>query len=253
MQRLGDNIEIITEKAEAKNRYHVGWSWNDFRGKKRLSELRPQWASSNATGRQGTSLLITSLKDSQLWEQAETLERFKVRLSQMISPYAKLPQFKIRGRINNRELELADISDKIRSLAALRYTVDFDGTNMTIAGRMRLDYVRPAIRRSNSDEEQREFDDLVADDDGKAFFEFLSQQRASARFQLDRDGKSGWLCRYGATYSWDQVDKAELVASDYANPGSFHAEVDSFNLEDDERSVFAGSQQYKQYVKNFGA
>jgi signal transduction histidine kinase len=251
VQRLGDNIEILTEKPGANSRYHVGWSWNDFKGKKRLSELRPRWNSSKPSGTRGTTLLVTELKDIQVWEQDETLERFKVRLSQMISPYAKLPQFKIRGRINDRELELADISDKIRSLATLRYTADFDGKQLAIAGRMRLDYIRPPIRKANSEEDQREFEDLVADDDGKAFFDFLAQQRAAARFNLERDTKSGWFCRYSTNFSWDQVDKAEVVASSYANPGPFHAEVDNFNLEDDDRSVFAGSQQYKQYVKNF--
>ncbi|HYE18500.1 MAG TPA: sensor histidine kinase [Tepidisphaeraceae bacterium] len=252
VQRLGNNIEITTEKMGASNRYHVGWSWNDFRGKKRLSELRPKWGMSPAAGKQGTKLLITDLRDKETWEQKDTLDRFKVRLSQMISPYTKFPQFKLRGSINNRDLELADISEKIRSLATLRYVVEFNGNTLTISGRMRVDYIRPPSRKTNSEEEQRDFDELVADDQGDEFFAYLAAQRAATRFKLEKDGRTGWFCRYSTTYTFDEIDKAQLVGTGFANPGPFYAEIDSFNLEDEDSGVFSGSQQYKQYVKDFG-
>lgn len=252
VQRLGDNIEIITEKKDADDRYHVGWSWNDFRGKKKLSDLRPQWKSTAATGKKGTKLLITGLQNIATWEDQETLDRFKIRLSQMISPYAELPEFAIKGRINERKLELADISEKIRSLATLRYLIDFDAGTMSVSGRMRLDYIRPPWRTRNAEEEQREFEDLVADDDGKAFFEFLLSKKAAPRYQLVRESKPGWFCGYSASFRLDDIDKVELANGTAVSPGPFHAEMDNFNLEDDERSVFAGQQQYKQYVKNFG-
>lgn len=250
VQRLGDNIEIITESENAKNRYHVGWSWSDFKDKKRLSQLQPKWKTRKAEGRKGTKLLITGLQDISSWEDRDTLETFRDRLSQMISPYSQFEKFRINAIVNKKRLELADISEKIRSLATLRYTIDFDGEYMTINGRMRLDYIRPSKRAAAED--KQDFIDLVVEDKGEALFDYLKSLKDDSVFELKRERRAGWFCRYQTKIELSQIDKFHQLNGHFANPGPFSAEIDNYSLEEDEsKAVFKEASTVKQFVKAF--
>jgi hypothetical protein len=54
--------------------FHVGWSWNDFIGMKRLSELEPRWKEVPARKRKGTRILITSLRDPETWANEQAFD-----------------------------------------------------------------------------------------------------------------------------------------------------------------------------------
>ena len=250
VQRLGDNIEIITEVAQAQNRYQWDGRGTTSKTRNDFLNFQPEWKTSKAEGRKGTKLLVTGLQNISSWEDKETLDTFRDRLSQMISPYAQFPQFRINATVNGHRLELADISEKIRSLATLRYTIDFDGECMVINGRMRLDYLRPSKRAPEQD--KRDFEDLVAEDDGVALFDYLKSLKEDSVHQLKKEKSAAWFCRYQANIELSQIDKSHRTDDGFANPGSFYAEIDNYSLEADEsKAVFKEASAVKQFVKAF--
>ena len=55
VQRLGFNIEIFTQPIKEDCIYHVGWSWNDFRGEATLSTVPVKWKKLDAPEKQKDS------------------------------------------------------------------------------------------------------------------------------------------------------------------------------------------------------
>jgi signal transduction histidine kinase len=170
----------------------------------------------------------------------------------MISPYREVRNFIVSATVNGTRLDLAEFTEKVRETAQLRYRIDFDGTNFSVKGRARLNFFRP-----EKEEDRLQFKHLVETDEGMAFYDFLSTKKHAASLRLKKADTPGWFVTYELNVPFESIDKMELVEDEFtdgpqkANPGPFHAEVDSFDLgtETLEQSVFGRASEYKDYVK----
>jgi hypothetical protein len=98
----------------------------------------------------------------------DEVNELETRLSSMISPYEEAREFSVFASLNGTDLELLSISAKLRETAQLRYSLEFDGSSLTVTGHARLNYIRP--ESAATVDEKAEFKTLIEDDHGEAFF-----------------------------------------------------------------------------------
>jgi len=251
-QRLGLNIELFTTPKGATITHHVGWAWQAFRTEQTLMEVPINWDTSEGTQRRGTRLLISSLREPEQWE-GSAFARVAAELSQMISPYSEIQNFAIQGTVNGKELELAEISERVRKGAQVRYKLRFDGKVFHIDGRARLDLLRPS-----SAKDAEAFEQLVDADGGAAFLEFLESQNHATQCRLKRARSQEWFVEFALDRPFGDIDKLERTAATDAlplqpfSPGPFQAEIDAFDLGRSataKQSVFDTAADYRQHIK----
>jgi hypothetical protein len=250
-QRLGYNLEIFTRPEKSDVEYHVGFSWRDFQKASQFSEVPVFVKTSPAQRKFGSTLLISDLRDKNYWS-TDAASKLEEDLSKMISPYREVRNFRVAATVNGTRLDLAEFTEKVRETAQLRYRVDFDGKDFSVKGRARLNFFRP-----EKDEDKLQFKHLVETDEGMAFYDFLSKKKNATSLNLNKADGPGWFVTYELNKPFDDMDTMELVEDDLthqpqkASPGSFHAEIDSFDLgtETLEQNVFGRVSEYKDYIK----
>jgi signal transduction histidine kinase len=291
-QRVGYNVEIFTKPKGGDTQFHVGWSWKDFEGEKTLSQVPIKWQPQPSAFNQksGTTLLVSDLREPEVWDgknvgDRPAFEAFQQKLSQMISPYWDFQSFRISGSVNDKQVELAEITSRVRNLAHLRYRIDFDEQILSIAGRARLSFLRPRFG-----DELSEFSRLVDADQGEKFFNFLADQKRATEFGIRKGRSSAWFVEFSCKNDFaslpavrlvdsTQIDGGDEVASARAptdrlqqggapaaaqseseitkrvpaSPGPFHAEVDAFDLGHEPtggENVFDSLSEYRNYIKD---
>lgn len=226
-QRLGKNLEMITRTAGSSVQQRVWFSWDEFIDQRVLSQVSISREERAATRPRGTTLIISSLRDSAVWEGRGATE-LETRLSQMISPYRAVRDFIVQANVNGHDLNFVEISDRLRDFAQIRYVLDFDGAMLTIRGKARLQYVRPESAANQNDKAL--FRRLVEDDGGSAFFAFLTSRKRAEDFQLQKTSPDGWFVAFERRLELVEIDKKVLIDGHAANPGPFNGEIDFFSL-----------------------
>lgn len=245
-QRLGYNMEIFTRSRDSDIEYHVPFSWRDYMGDVTLAEVPVPYTEVTPPQRKkGTKLVISDLRNVAAWT-GEAVSRLETDLSQMISPYRETRDFTIAAIVDGRRLDLAEITEQVRQSAELRYLVDFDSEVFRVKGKARLAFLRPENK-----EDQRLFRELVEADSGERFLRWLQTQPRARSMNLSRAKDESWFIEYGYDKVFDRLDPLELVDGAPANPGPFHAEVNSFDLGRsgvEEQNVFGRVSDYRRYV-----
>ncbi|MDR2560728.1 MAG: ATP-binding protein [Holophagales bacterium] len=227
VQRLGDNIEIST-KAQGDSGYRFGFSWSSFATAPSLKNVDIHFAKVNFSRPHGTTVVVSGLKESNFWQGQDAIKRLEQKLSQMISPYKEIRDFIVFVEVDGKHLELIEVSDRLRDTATMRYSLDFDGVQIIIQGRARLEFFRTA-----NDKDAEQFALIAESDDGNAFFDFLQTQKQSRQFELTRSLSNPWFVEFRCQRKLDTLDKKERLDDadgSIANPGPFIGEVDVFNL-----------------------
>ena len=251
VQRLGENLEIFT-KSKQESGYHFGFSWTDFETAPKLEDVDIHLNDINYSQSQGTKVVISELREPDYWRGQAPLKRLEQELSRMISPYKKLRDFSVIVEVDGKRLELLEISDNLRNVAPIRYYINFDGTELVIKGRARLDF----FRSSASQKEADQFSLLAESDNGKAFWEFLKNQKIAKSLNLLRSKSNKWFVEF----TWhrmlmdlDKIVEAPENNNYIANPGPFFGEVDSFDLGATAfkfQSVFDRMNEYRKHIKS---
>lgn len=250
VQRLGENLEIFT-KAKGDSGYHFGFSWLDFETAPKLENVDIHLAEVQYPRQHGTKVVVSGLKEPDIWRGQVAIKRLEQELSRMISPYRQIRDFTVAVEVDGKSLELLEVSDRIRDIAPVRYKLAFDGTQIVVQGRARLDHFRPSIAK-----EAEQFALIAESDDGKAFFDFLQAQKLSRTLGLTRSRSKHWF----VDFHWqrllsdlDKVQRANDGAGTVANPGPFAGEVDSFDLGAmafQNQSVFDGISEFRRHIKD---
>jgi signal transduction histidine kinase len=249
VQRLGDNLEIFTKTKNASG-YHLGFSWLDFQTAPKLENVDIHLEEAKYPHKHGTKVVVSGLKEPEIWRGQGAVKRLEHELSQMISPYRQIRDFSVLVEVDGKRLELLDINDQIRDIAPIRYNLSFDGMEFIIQGRARLDFFRPS---SSKDAEQ--FTLIAESDDGKAFFDYLHNQKRAQTLGLTRSRSRHWFVEFCWKKELADIDKVHHVSensNNVANPGPFVGEVDSFDLGAaafKNQSVFDGISEYRRYIK----
>ncbi len=227
VQRLGENLEIFT-KAKGDSGYHFGFSWLDFETAPKLENIDIHLAEVKYPRPQGTKVVVSGLKEPQIWQGQAELKRLEKTLSGMISPYKDIRDFTVAVEVDGKPLELLEISDRLRDIAPVRYDLTFDGNQIIIQGRARLDFFRPSVQK------EADIFALIAEaDNGDAFFQFLNEQKLATSVGLRRSRSKQWFVEFRCQRSIEDLDKIVPLSfgtRGIANPGPFTGEVDSFDL-----------------------
>jgi signal transduction histidine kinase len=246
-QRLGYNLEIFTRPEGAGIEHHVFFSWKSFQGQQSLSSVTIHRDTYSTDKKKGTTLIISDLRDISMW-RGDAVDQVQKSLSAMISPYKAVRDFVVAATIDGREIELTEISTKIRDTAQLKYTFKFDGEMFDVQGRAKLIFFKPDV-----EDESEAFRRLVEEDGGKRFFTYLSARRAAQRFALKRWSSDRWFVQYQMQRDLASFAGLELDNGQIANPGPFNGEVDAFDFgrtTEDHQSVFDRFSEYKKTVRS---
>ncbi len=247
VQRLGFNVEIFTRPENSDVEYYVAFSWRDFIGEERLSQVPVQFREITPQRKRGTKLIISDIRDADNWRGASAIQKLETQLSQMISPYKEVQDFLLLVTVDGSRLELAEITEQVRKTAQVRYKVNFDGEVLYVRGSARLDFFRP-----DKSSEKEQFRLLVESDLGEQFFEFLLTQKSAKILSIKRSQEKGWFVEYEYKRNFLDFVPLALENGKPANPGPFHAEIDSFDLgaEDvGQQNIFNRLSDYRKYIK----
>lgn len=275
-QRLAQNVEIFTRSRTApETEHYVGFSWDDFRGTSKLRDVSARWETTrDGGGAPGTRLVLSSIREPEVWQATDKLRELQRRLSRMISPFEEVRDFDVHVEVDGNPLELVEIARRLRETAQLHYRFDFDGERLQVRGFGRLNYFRPGSKK------QRDaLAELVKKDKGEALFEFLAARKGKGRPpRLCRSDREGWFVEFGTARALDDLPAARREEPEEPegqeqlelepdqefdqdrmqgqeqrkpiNPGPFRGEVDAVSLESaDAREADLGSlSEYRQLV-----
>lgn len=244
-QRLGYNLEMYTRPAQSPTEHHIWFSWKDFLGQQKLSEVDVQYEEKSPEIKRGTKLIVSQLRELALWK-GDAVKDLETNLSQMISPYREVRDFTVIATVDGKKLDLLEIGERLRQAAQLRYVLDFDGELFTIKGKSKLNYLRPEKRA-----DRELFARLVEPDNGAAFYKFLlkTKNMPPYSFKLLPDG--GWFVEYSLSREFTDYPEMDFIDGKPANPGPFHGEIDYFDLGADttaEQEVFSKGSEYRVLV-----
>lgn len=247
-QRLGDNIEITTAHTSARSENSdvprteeaetsfakkpeenvVRFSWRDFVGARRLRDV-PVALHVNVppTRERGTRILITGLRNPEMWRGDSARKSLQKGLSQLISPYEGVHGFRVLVSVNGASVDLARVSAAVRRTSQVRYQLAYHAGRLTVTGMARLTFFRPPAGK----ELRLRFRDEVEIDEGAALLKHLLSQPEALSHRLEEYRQDGWYVRFSQTYELeDLAGVVRLSDATAADPGPFRGEVDAFNL-----------------------
>lgn len=247
VQRLGENLEIFT-KCKKEHGHRLGFSWLDFATAPTLRDVDIQLKDIAYPRAHGTTVVVSSLCESDTWRGQESIKRLEQELSRMISPYKQIRDFMVLVHVDGKKLELLEISGKIRALAPVRYRIAFDGEKLTMTGRARLDFFRP-------ENEAEQFALVAESDNGDALFKYLASQKQAEALHLTQPNSKRWFVEFSQVKALEDIDQVQREATAQrrlANPGPFVGEIDSFDLGKaayEQQSVFDRISEYRRHIK----
>jgi len=250
VQRLGENLEIFT-KTNCDNGYHFGFSWLGFATASKLEDVAIHLAEIKYSRKHGSRVVVSGLKEPEIWRGEAAIKQLEQELSRMISPYRQIRDFDVMVEVDGKSLELMEISELIRDIAPIRYSLNFDGDRFIIQGRARLNYFRPA-----NPNEADQFALIAESDDGKAFFDYLKAQKLAPTISLTQARSKQWFVEFQWQRQLSDLDKIQQISGgngSIANPGPFAGEIDSFDLGATafkNQSIFDGIREYRRYIKD---
>jgi signal transduction histidine kinase len=245
-QRLGHNLEMLTRTADSHVAHHVWFSWKDFLGEHKLSEININYETlASPPFRKGTRLVISDLREIGLW-QGNAVKELETSLSQMMFPYGEVRDFNIIADVDGQPLELVQISEKLRQTAQLHYSIKFDQGLFEVTGRAKLSYIRP-----DNNPDRARFIELVDRDNGQQFFDFLSKQKKAGGINLAKSQDAEWFVEFKRAREFEDFEQLAKVDGIAANPGPFKGEIDFFSLGQDsgsEQSAFDTLAEYRSVI-----
>ena len=249
-QRLAENVEIFTRgEKELGKEHHIAFSWGDFHKKAKLSDVPIKWKSrTNVRKRAGTRLVLSGIREPDVWQVDEKLDELQRKLSVMISPFEEAEDFNLYLTVDGKSIELAEIHNRLRESAQLQYKLKFDGETLNIQGRARMNYLKPSRKQ-----DQKILDAATKRDNGESLFEFLDGRKTKGRpLRFRRARAKGWFVFFSTDRSLDDLDNVRRVRRSPVNPGSFRGEIDAVSLESsDAKNTGIGKlSEYRQLVRD---
>ncbi len=243
-QRLAQHVEMVTRPKSRRDQgieHYVGFSWNDFRETSNLGGVPVEWDEKFDSGKKhGTKLVLSGLREPEIWRAEGSLNELQRKLSGMISPFEESKDFKVHLEVDGKRMELAEITKRVREAALVKYAFEFDGESIRIRGMAKLKYFKPVSKR-----DQALFTTTCQNDDGKALYRFLLDRRTKGGrppiFGLA--SKKEWFVEFEIARKLDDIDGARRDEGKVVDPGPFRGEVDAVSLDssDFDSSKFEGT------------
>ena len=257
-QRLGNRLEMFSEKLGNDYSSHVAFDWNDFTEDVALTNVPTFYENvAKPTASKGTSLVVRNLKEPSAWE-GRTADKFIGQLSQLIFPFKEKREFHVFLTINNERIDLDELNEALRSQAISQFDFAFDGNELTISGKVKA---YKLYGGSQAQPDKDAYQRLINADQGRNFYSFLTDKtvnRANFLDNIDFSGQNGLLYQFTRTFKLESIPEVSYIPDEvlnenvFATPGHFWGEIDDFNLREAETldSAFDNFSQYKEIVKN---
>jgi signal transduction histidine kinase len=265
-QRLGSRLNIFTVKEYpptdgqlgffSAKQYKIAVDWDAFHDDAFLSNV-PVYVDDTPRpdAQTGTQLVISGLRNASVWSDPTARNALVAQLTQLISPFARTRPFKVFLTIGSTAYDFGKIADRVRSVAVSTHDITWDGRRLSIRGKIKLGALR-------GNDRAEVFRHMLGNDQGDAFFQFLSQRRKQIP-GLYREA-SGWFISYSTSRDVESIGGLEYDEASYADassegsllvdPGPFSGELDQFVYDESEavslKDVFNRSATYKDYVRD---
>ena len=260
-QRLGSKLEMFTVKERPlpgpagevawkhdDERQHVAVDWDLFEEGVPLSRVPVRLETEPRSPRErGTRLLITSLQNADVWRRSGGEQSALVGgLTQLVSPFVAEPLFRVLLSIDGEDFDFQHIGDRVRSAAISTHEFYFDGESLSVEGKIGL---RALIGNDKKDVYRQ----MIGNDQGRAFAEFLSRRKAripNATLFPSKD----WFLSYSVTRDLPPGLEYKEEGNDrrLVSPGTFQGEIDQYRYSRADLSelgdIFNDAAAYKDFL-----
>jgi signal transduction histidine kinase len=246
VQRLGYNLEIFTKPENENYEYHVSFSWHQFMSEKRLSQVPVILKKEPSTRKSGTRIVISDLRNAEIWDAKDSITKLQTSLSRLISPFMQIRNFEINLRVNGVDVDLAEIAEELRTTAQLRYDINYEAQKLTVTGFAKLDYFNPSASDRSA------YRELVESDNGKSLLQYLLSKNKGQSYNLQAADADGWYISYSMTLPLTNLDGVAKEQDAPADPGPFYGEIDYFHFEEgaEKQSIFDQVSEYRKYIRD---
>jgi signal transduction histidine kinase len=220
-QRLGRILEMKTRVAGSTALKTV-IDWTRFEGDNTLSSIPLDVMEINSLFKNGTILSIYGLKNVSSWENLRIIQD---KFADIISPYSEDLGLSVELFINDKELDLREQSKIVLSNSAITYTFDYKDGLLTTHGAIDIRYLTD-LRTS---ENRATWEELIAPDNGKDFFQWLSVKKVDRVEELHfKHNKHGKFCNFCFVVDIDALPSIERDDNnDVFDPGVFTGRIDA--------------------------
>lgn len=240
--KLGDVVEINTYPTKTSG-YNVKLDWSAFAPGTNLSEIRVDIDAIEPIGRTGTLLTITRLRDVDHWRQNRSADALQTSLSKLISPFRRVPEFRVTGDLNGTPLRTETVTARLRETATTHFSFKWGPEGLRCRGRVKLSLF-------NSDKHL--FEHHVLPDGGAELLEFLAASKYGKGLSVQA-AKAPWFVDVQGSWALEEIEargRARQIVTE--DPGPFEGEVDGFDLESIEgkqAELFSSLGDYRNFVK----
>ena len=241
--KLGDIVDINTYPTKTSG-FSVRLDWSEFTPGTDLSDIEVDIERIPPIGRTGTELTISSLRDGDYWRQSRSADELQASLSKLISPFRKVPAFRVTGDLNGAALKPEVVTTKLRETATTHFSFKWGSKGLSCKGRVKLSLF-------NSDEHL--FENHVLPDGGAELLEFLAESKHGKALNVQVAAKAPWFAEFEDSWTLEEVEARRKPGQPaIENPGPFDGEVDGFDLESIEgkqAELFSSLGEYRNFVK----
>ena len=240
--KLGDVVEIRTYPSQMTG-FSVTLNWSAFAPGMNLSDISVNIKEIAPIGRTGTQLTIFNLRDIEYWQRSTSAASLQRSLSKLISPFRRVPDFRVSGELNGTPLKPQYVANRLRETATTHFSFTWGPKGLTCKGLLKLSLF-------GSDEVA--FERHVLPDSGEALLDVLVTSKHGRALRV-RAAKAPWFIEVEKSWSRDEMfarHKPGLPRAE--DPGPFDGEVDSFDLETmrgKQVELFSSLGEYRHFVK----
>ncbi|CAN5349239.1 hypothetical protein BH09VER1_BH09VER1_28170 [soil metagenome] len=241
--KLGQYLCVVTHNSKTAEGWALTFCWNDIQSGSSLETVPIHWRRVAATGSTGTTVRIMGLHDPAAWRQSSRVNRLKVKLSGLISPFKTFQNFDVILSIDSQEIDLQRISNSLRQTATCRFDYSWDGNTLRVEGKIKLIWFRK--------KDIEAYDSFIGRDEGFSLFSAIQETKNLKGFNLVRSDDKGWFITLNQTFFATDLFKNE--EEDLSNPGPFNGSLDFFDLGGDVDSFAAfldTTTDYKSLIKH---
>jgi hypothetical protein len=246
VQKLGNNVEILSRPKNGDIEYYTAFSWKDFYNVDKLGDVRVINNQISPPKRNiGTTIIVSDLNELETWT-GNSIFKIQTELSKMFAPFEEIREFIVLLNIDGKQIDMVEINESLRNTAELSYKINFDETNYNIKGNVRLSFCEP-----EKQEDKSFFYELVEKDNGERFFEFLSSKNKANSFNLHKSTSDNWYLEIERNFNFSEIDKLKLIDGKIANPGPFFGIINSFDIDRSfkQQNTFDKTSEYRNLIK----
>lgn len=221
-QRLGSVLEMTTKTA-GEDALCTIIDWRKFEGENALSDIPvPVWTVGGFPLKHGTTLRIYGLENVEQWSNVRALQEHFVDI---ISPYSEIQGFAVRLIVDDKLVDLRELSTKILEHALLTYEMDYHDHVMVISSRIGMRYLGDLSKSDN----RRDWRKFIEQDGGKEFYTWLIKKKAKSlkAFDVSYVGEGDIFLRANFSFVLEDIDKIERNDDGIPyDPGNFTGRAD---------------------------